>query len=112
MPPVVTTGATILCMHGGQVTLLPKQTQVTIAGNPVLREGDLSGAPIIGCLQPPSPGTKPCTMVVSTLPGSASLRVMAAGAPVLLATLSGITDGVPPGTIMVVSPGQTTVQAN
>ena len=37
---------------------------------------------------------------------------MAAGAPVLLATLSGITDGVPPGTIMVVSPGQATVQAN
>ena len=37
---------------------------------------------------------------------------MAAGAPVLLATLSGITDGVPPGALIVVSPGQTTVQAN
>jgi hypothetical protein len=112
MPPVVTTSATIMCVHGGQVTLIPKQTQVTISGSPVLREGDLSGAPIIGCAQPPSPGTKPCTMVVSTLPGSASMRVTAAGLPVLLATLSGITDGVPPGTIMCVSPGQTSVQAN
>jgi hypothetical protein len=112
MPPIVTTGATILCAHGGQVMLTPRQTQVTIAGNPVLREGDLSGAPIVGCLQVPSLATKPCTTVISTLPGSASTRVTAVGAPVLLATLSGITDGVPPGTIMVVSPGQTTVQAN
>lgn len=101
-----------MCIHGGQVTLIPKQTTVTIQGNPVLREGDLSGAPIIGCLQPPSPGTKPCTMVISTLPGSASLRVTAAGLPVLLATLSGITDGVPPGTIMVANPGQTNVESN
>jgi hypothetical protein len=31
---------------------------------------------------------------------------------VLLATLSGITDGVPPGTIMVADPGQTNVQSN
>src|SRR4029077_16637612 len=109
---MVTTGATILCIHGGQVTLVPRQTTVTISGNPVLREGDLAGAPIIGCAQPPRPGTKPCTMVVSTLPGSASTRVTAAGLPVLLATLSGITDGVPPGTIMVANPGQTTVESN
>ena len=112
MPPIVTTGATITCIHGGHVTLAPRQTTVTIAGNPVLREGDLSGALIAGCAQPPSPGTKPCTAVISTLPGSASTRVMAAGVPVLLATLTGITDGVPPGGLLVISPGQTTVQAN
>jgi hypothetical protein len=107
----VTTGATITCIHGGQVILTPRQTTVTIAGNPVLREGDLAGAPILGCLQPPTPATKPCTAVISTLPGSASTRVMAAGAPVLLATLTGITDGVPPGGLLVISPGQATVQA-
>ena len=111
MPPVVTSNATILCAHGGRVTLLPKQTQVVIQGGPVLCEGDLIGSPIIGCLQPPSPGTKPCTTVVSTLPGSSSLKVTAAGRPVYVATLSGMTDGVPPGTIMVVNPGQTVVQA-
>ena len=111
MPPIVTTAATITCIHGGQVVLTPKQTQVTIAGNPVLREGDLAGAPILGCLQPPTPATKPCTAVISTLPGSASTRVMAAGAPVLLATLTGITDGVPPGGLLVISPGQATVKA-
>ena len=47
--------------------LVPRQTQVTIAGNPVLREGDLSGAPIWAARKPPSPGTKPCTTVISTL---------------------------------------------
>lgn len=112
MPPIVTTAATILCIHGGQVMLVPRQTTVTISGNPVLREGDLSGAPIVGCALAPSPGTKPCTTVISTLPGSASTRVTAAGLPVLLATLSGMTDGVPPGTIMVANPGQTNVQSN
>jgi hypothetical protein len=111
MPLIVTTNATIMCSHGGQVTLIPKQAQTTIQGGSVLCEGDLSGAPIVGCLQPPSPGTKPCTMVVSTLPGSSAPTVMVLGRPVLLETLSGLTDGVPPGSIMVASPGQATVQA-
>jgi hypothetical protein len=111
MPPIVTTNATIMCVHGGQVTLIPKQTQVMAGGGPVLCEGDLSGAPIVGCLQPPSPGTKPCTMVVSTLPGSSAPTVLALGRPVLLQTLQGLTDGVPPGTLIVANPGQVTVQA-
>ena len=48
---VVTTNATILCAHGGRVTLTPRQTTVTIQGGPVLRETDLVGAPILGCAQ-------------------------------------------------------------
>jgi len=111
MPPVVTINATVICSHGGRVMLLPKQVQVQIQGGSVLCEGDLSGAPIVGCAQPPSPSTKPCTLVVSTLPGSSAPTVTVLGRPVLLATLTGLTDGVPPGTITVVSPGQTTVQA-
>ena len=111
VPPIVTSNATILCVHGGRVMVTPRQMKVLIQGGSVLCEGDLSGVPIVGCAQPPTPATKPCTMVVSTLPGSASLKVTAAGRPVLLSTLSGITDGVPPGTIMVVSPGQMSVQA-
>src|SRR5688572_24235332 len=111
MPPIVTSNATILCAHGGRVTIVPKQFQVQIAGGSVLCDGDLSGAPIIGCLQPPTPSTKPCTAVISTLPGSSNPRVSVLGRPVLLATLSGMTDGVPPGVISVVFPGQMTVQA-
>jgi hypothetical protein len=110
MPPLVTSNATILCAHGGRVTLVPRQMQVMISGGAVLCEPDLAGAPIIGCAQPPTPSTKPCTTVVSALPGSTSLKVMVGGRPAYVATLSGLTDGVPPGAIMVVSPGQTTVQ--
>jgi hypothetical protein len=111
MPPIVTSNAVITCVHGGQVTLIPKQTQVTIQGGAILCEPDLMGAPIVGCPVPPTPSTKPCLMVVSTLPGSTSLKVMVGGRPVYVATLSGMTDGVPPGALLVASPGQTTVQA-
>jgi hypothetical protein len=108
--PILTSNAVITCIHGGQVTLIPKQTQVTIQGGAVLCEPDLMGAPIVGCAQPPSPGTKPCTLVVSTLPGSTSLKVIVGGRPAYVATLTGLTDGVPPGTLIVASPGQTIVE--
>jgi hypothetical protein len=100
-----------VCVHGGQVTLIPKQTQVTIQGGAILCEPDLVGAPIVGCAQPPSPSTVPCTVVVATLPGSTSLNVVVGGKPAYVATLSGLTNGVPPGTLIVANPGQTTVQA-
>ena len=62
--------------------LIPKQTSRHRRWRPVLCEGDLIGAPIVGCAEPPTPGTKPCTMVVSTLPGGTSLKAMAGGRPV------------------------------
>jgi hypothetical protein len=110
MPPIVTSNATILCVHGGQVVLVPSQTQVTIQGGAVLCEPDIMGAPIVGCAQPPTPSTVPCTVVVSALPGSTSLTVSVNGQPAYVATLSGITDGIPPGAIMVADPGQTQVE--
>lgn len=110
MPPIITSNATIMCIHGGRVSLIPKQQSVTIDGGAVLCEPDLAGSPIAGCALTPSPSTKPCTTVVSTLPGSTSLKVLVGGRPAYVATLQGITDGVPPGTIMVASPGQMTVQ--
>jgi hypothetical protein len=111
MPPIVTTNDTIMCIHGGTVVLAPKQTQVLAQGGAVLRETDLIGAPIVGCAQPPSIATKPCTTVVSTLPGGSAPTVLVGGMPAHISTLSGITDGVPPGTIMVANPGAPLVQA-
>ena len=108
---VVTTNARIVCAHGGQVTLSPRQATVTIDGGAVLREGDLVGAPIVGCAQPPPGSSQPSTAVVSTQPGGSSPPVSARGLPVHLDSLSGMTDGVPPGVISVVFAGQTTVQA-
>lgn len=111
MPPVITSNATILCSHGGRVTLVPHQDTTLIQGGMVLAEPDLVGAVIVGCAQPPSPGTKPCTTVVSTLPGSTSPKATVAGRPAYIATLTGITDGVPPGTLVVADPGQSVVEA-
>jgi len=111
MPPIVTANAQITCAHGGRVTLMPRQFVAQIAGGYILCEGDLAGAPIIGCPVPPSPGSKPCTTVVSTLPGSTSLTTSVQHRPVYVATLSGLTDGVPPAPLMVISPGQALVQA-
>jgi hypothetical protein len=111
MPPILTAQAVIMCAHGGQVRPIPGQMKVTIQGAPVLCVPDLLGAPIIGCAQPPTPTTKPCTAVVATFPGSWSLKVTAAGRPAYLATLNGLTDGVPPSPVIVTYPGQLTVQA-
>ena len=108
---VVTTNARIICAHGGQVTLAPRQTTVTIQGGAVLRETDLMGAPIVGCAQPPSAGSKPCTLVVAVMPGGSAPTVAVGGMPAHLDSLTGMTDGVPPGTVSVVFAGQTTVQA-
>ena len=111
MPPLVTANAVIQCVHGGRVTLIPRQATVIVSGaGPLMCEGDLVGAPIVGCPLA-SPGTKPCTTVVSTLPGiSTSLGVAVGGRPAHVATLNGVTDSVPPGVLVLVDPGQTTIQ--
>ena len=111
MPLIVTENAVITCIHSGEVTLSAKQHRVTIQGGAVLCDPDLLGAPIQGCKQPASPGTKPCSQVISVLPTSTSKKVSAAGKPVYVATLDGLTDGVPPSKLIVVNPGQTVVQA-
>jgi hypothetical protein len=107
MPAIVNSNAAIMCPHGGRVMIVPRQSQILVQGGPALCEPDLVGAPIVGCAQAPSPTTKPCTTVISTLPGSSSPRVLVGGRPVYLSTLSGLTDGVPPGVIQVVDPGST-----
>jgi hypothetical protein len=109
MPPILTSSATITCAHGGRVSLAPRQTSVMIKGSPLLCEPDLVGAPIVGCPQPTTTSSKPCTVVVSTVPGSTSPKVIVAGRPAYVATLGGITDGIPPASLVVVDPGQAAV---
>lgn len=108
--PIVTTAARIMCAHGGQVTLIPKQMKVLAGGAPVLCVGDLVGSPIVGCAQPTSGLTVMCTVVASEIPipgVGMSPTVMAGGKPVLLAGINGVTSGVPPSPLVVAFPGQT-----
>ncbi len=48
---------------------------------------------------------------MGTFPGSWSLKVTVGGRPAYVATLSGLTDGVPPSPIFCTYPGQVIVQA-
>lgn len=112
MPFVLNAAAQLQCPHGGRVAVIPGQRQVLAGGAPALRAGDVEGAPIVGCPVPPTPTTKPCTTVAAVLPGSWASSVLAAGEPVLLQTLVALTDGIPPGPVVVLSPGQAQVQAN
>jgi len=96
-------GATVMCSHGGQATPTAPNPRVTVGGQPVV----CGGAPyaIAGCpLVPPAPG--PCVtgqfMTMAT-------RVTAGGQPVLLST--GQSNGIPPGTPLVVMNTQTRVSA-
>jgi hypothetical protein len=110
LPPLLNANAVIMCSHGGRVTPIPTQQKVLAGGAPVLCVPDLVGAPIAGCPVPPTPATKPCTTLVAPLPGSWSMKVLVGGRPAYTATLPGLTDGVPPGTVTVISPGQVKVQ--
>lgn len=107
--PIVTSAAKIMCAHGGQVTLIPKQVKVLAGGAPVLCVGDLVGSPIAGCPIPITPATAPCLVVASEIPipmVGMSPKVMVNGKPVLLAGINGITSGVPPAPLIVAFPGQ------
>jgi hypothetical protein len=108
MPKVITQGSSITCAHQGKVQVTPSQNKLKVDGQAVLVEGDLIGAPIVGCTVVESTSTKRCTSVVSMVVG-ASLKFKVDGKAVLLETAAGLTDGVPPGANLwsVQSAGQT-----
>src|SRR3954451_23727483 len=109
--PILTTAAKIMCAHGGQVTLIPKQVKVLVGGQPALCLGDLVGSPIVGCGQPPAPTTAPWPAGASETPtpnAGMTPMVLVGGKPVLLAGINGVTSGVPPSPLIVAFPGQTT----
>jgi uncharacterized Zn-binding protein involved in type VI secretion len=117
MPPgqIINASAVVQCVHGGMVTLIPKQPKVLIGGSPALTLGDIMGSPIL-CPVPPSPGSKPCTAVVADPMMWASSKVLIGGKPALVQAPapSGTTDGVPPvpmAGLMCTFAGQTVVMA-
>jgi hypothetical protein len=104
----------MMCPHGGQVEIVPRQMIVLVGGAPALAEGDLVGAPIGGCQVRVTPATSPCTNVVSEIPAPGagqSLVAMIGGRPALLEGLEAITNSRPPGVATVVFPGQMIVMA-
>jgi hypothetical protein len=95
---LLTLKAVLNCDHqSGLVGLAARQQLVRIAGIPVLVETDPEQRPIAGCPNV-GPTIKPCTSTLAVRQGYSGL-VRIQGHRVCLDTVTGLTDGTPPGTV-------------
>ena len=95
----LTEDAVLVCKHElGNVQNKPTQDVVTVMGRRVLVEIDPEGRPIVGC---PMYGVtiKPCTTTLKVKEGYSDL-LRVEGRRVCLDTVTGLTDGTPPGTVL------------
>lgn len=107
---LLTEDAVVVCAHElGTVDLEATQDLVTIEGRRVLVERNPEGRPIQGCPNV-SVTIKPCQQTLPVKEGYSGW-VTIEGHPVCLDTVTGLTDGTPPGTVNyhVRDPGQTLV---
>ena len=98
MPYLITQDARSTCAHIlGVVDIAPSQHLVTIQGRSVLVEPDPEARPIHHC---PNIGAtiKPCTHTLRVREGYSDL-VHIQGQRVCLDTVTGLTDGTPPGAV-------------
>jgi hypothetical protein len=104
---LIDAGATILCPHGGSVTLVPSATRVTLGGQPPLLADD--ALTIAGCAFNVSGSPSPC-MEIQWLEPAAAISIEG-GAPILSSSIGVCKNaaGVPQGTA-VVTGFQTRVQ--
>jgi hypothetical protein len=94
----LTEDAVLVCAHEtGIVGIAATQDLVTIDGRRVLVATDPEGRPIAGCPNV-GPTIKPCTATLKVQQGYSSL-IRVDGRPVCLDTVTGLTDGTPPGTV-------------
>lgn len=104
---LLTEDAVLVCAHElGIVGILATQDLVTISQRSVLVETDPEQRPIVGCPNT-GPAIKPCTNTLAVRGGYSDL-LRIDGRRVCLDTVTGLTDGTPPGTVRykVRSPGQ------
>jgi hypothetical protein len=106
----LTDNGTVLCLHVlGRVNIVAGQNLVRVQGNRVLVDNDPECRPIAGCPNY-GIGIKPCLRSLRVQTGySDFLRIN--GRRICLDTVTGLTDGTPPGTVMyrVAVPGHSIV---
>ena len=79
-------GATAICPHGGQVSVIPSQTRALVGGQPIATMGDTY--PIAGCAFTVPPGKpQPCVKVQWLVPAT---RVLIGGQPAILQSSTGL----------------------
>lgn len=107
---ILSEDAKLVCKHiNGVVDVRPTQELVTVAGRRVLVDSNPERRPIRGCPNM-GPAIKPCQLTLAVSAGY-SEWVRIEGQRVCLDTITGITDGTPPGLVeyVVQNPGQTLV---
>lgn len=105
---ILDAGATIMCPHGGRVTVVPRATRASLGGRPPLLVDDV--ATIAACPLNIAGAPSPCLRVQWQMPAT---RVTIESSPVLLSSSVGLclnTGGAPQGTAIVTG-FQTRVQA-
>lgn len=95
---LLTEDADLRCAHDlGKVAIVASQDWVRINGRRVLVRKDPEGRGIAGCPNY-GPTIKPCTTTLAVQTGySAFIHID--GKPVCLNSLTGLTDGTPPGSV-------------
>jgi uncharacterized Zn-binding protein involved in type VI secretion len=79
-------GATAICPHAGQVTVIPSSPRVLVSGQPVATLGDQYL--VAGCAFTVPPGKpQPCVRVQWLVPAT---RVLVNGQPAILQTSTGL----------------------
>jgi hypothetical protein len=84
MIPVLTTGSSVMCPHGGQAQLLTSNTSALVDGAPALLQTDMH--PIVGCAFTPV-AYSPC-ISIRWVTGSTQAKV--GGVPMLLQNSVGL----------------------
>ena len=95
---LLTEDAKIVCTHElGHVRVIATQDLVTVEHRKVMVERDPEGRPISGCPMT-GPGIKPCLTTLAVITGySPQMRIQ--GRRICLDTVTGFTDGTPPGAV-------------
>lgn len=79
-------GATAMCPHGGQVSIISSNTRVMVSNQPVATMGDTYM--VAGCaFTVPGPKPQPCVTVQWLVPAT---RVMVNGQPAILQSSTGL----------------------
>jgi uncharacterized Zn-binding protein involved in type VI secretion len=79
-------GATVMCPHAGQVSIISTNTRVMVSKQPVATMGDtymVAGCPFVL----PGPTPQPCIKVQWLVP---AMRVMVGGQPAILQSSTGL----------------------
>src|SRR6266545_8377078 len=102
--PILTQAARIMCLHGGQATVVPQNMTVQIMGSPVLVLTDVFM--IIGCPFNIAGAPAPCVNMQWTMP---AMTVTVNNVPVLLQSSVGLCMGGSGAVPAIVVPAQTQV---